>query len=110
MDDFNVDLLHYETHSLTSEFSDKMFSTSLSPHIATPMRVTPRSKTLIDSIFTNGLDENSISGNLTCSISDHLAQFLVYTNKSMVSNFDQKEVLHRRNFKNMDKEKFKGNI
>ena len=33
MDDFNVDLLHYETHSLTSEFSDKMFSTSLSPHI-----------------------------------------------------------------------------
>ena len=25
----------------------------------------------------------------------------------MVNNFDQKEVLHGRNFKNMDKEKFK---
>ena len=67
------------------------------------MRVTPRSKTLIDNIFKNGLDESSICGNLTCFISD----LLINTNKPMVKNFDQKEELHRRNFKNMDKEEFR---
>ena len=71
------------------------------------MRVTPRSKTLIDNIFKNGLDESSICGNLTCFISDLLAQLLINTNKPMVKNFDQKEELHRRNFKNMDKEEFR---
>ena len=41
------------------------------------------------------------------SISDQLAQFLVYSSKPVINNFDQKEELHRRNFKKMDNEKFK---
>ena len=31
MGDFNVDLLHHETHSQSSELLDKMFSALLSP-------------------------------------------------------------------------------
>lgn len=81
MDDFNVDLLHYETHSQRGEFLDKIFSASLSPHITIPTRVTPRNKTLINIIFTNGLDDNSNCGNCKFSSPDHLAQFLIYSSK-----------------------------
>ena len=76
--DFNIDLLHYESHIQTREFLDKIYFGLLSPHITIPTRITPRSRTLIDNIFTNTVDEPSISGNLMCSISDHLARFLIY--------------------------------
>ena len=68
MGDFNVDLLHCETHCQSREFLDKMFSALLSPHIPIPTRVTSGSKTLINNIFTNGFGESSICGNLVCSI------------------------------------------
>ena len=103
-----MDLLYYKTHSPSREFLNKMFSASLLLHITIPARVISDSKTLIHNIFTNGLDDNSICGNFVeCSLSDHLAQFLIYNSKTMVKTFDQKEVLHRRNFKNMYKEKIK---
>ena len=47
-----------------------------------PTRLTTHSKALIDNIFDNNTDENSIAGNLTSPISDHLALFLIYTNRS----------------------------
>ena len=76
--DFNIDLLHYESHIQTKQFLDKIYFGSLTPHITIPTKITPRSRTLIDNIFTNTVDEPSISANLMCSISDHLAQFLIY--------------------------------
>lgn len=48
------------------------------PHIIHPTRITPTSKTLIDNIFSNSTNyEDEISGNLTVTLSDHLAQFLI---------------------------------
>ena len=48
------------------------------PHITFPSRITNRSQTLIDNIFSNNPDFDSCtSGNFTFSISDHLAQFLI---------------------------------
>ena len=73
LSDFNIDMLHYESHIQTREFLDKIYFGLLSPHITLPTRITPCSRTLIDNIFTNTVDEPSISGNLMCSISDHLA-------------------------------------
>ena len=70
--DFNFDLLHYESHIQTREFLDKICFGSLSPHITIPTRITPCSRTLIDNIFTNTVDEPSISGNLMCTVSDFL--------------------------------------
>ena len=78
MGDFNIELLHYENNNQTKIFLDRMYSSSLSPQISIPSRITPRSKTLIDNIFSNSADESSISGNLSYSIPDHLAQFLIY--------------------------------
>ena len=58
MGDFNVHLLYYKIYSHSREFLDKLFSASLSPHITMTTRVTPRSKTLSENIFTSGLDDN----------------------------------------------------
>ena len=76
--DFNVDLLHYESNNPTRKFLDLMFFVSLTPQITVPTHLTVRSKTLIDDIFTNSVEENTISGNLECCISDHLAHFLSF--------------------------------
>ena len=92
--DFNVDLLHYESNNPTREFLDLMFFASLTPQIIVPTRLTVRSKTLIDDIFTNSVEENTISGNLECCISDHLAHFLSfpvkkYQSKTIIENIKE---------------------
>ena len=76
--DFNIDLLHYANDNQTRIFLDQIYSSSLSSQITTQTRITPRPKTIIDNIFTNSADESSISDNLSYSISDHLAQFVIY--------------------------------
>ena len=78
LNDFNIDLPHYESHTQTRQFLDKRYFGSLTPHITIPTKITPRFRTLIDKIFTNNVDKPSISGNLMCSFFDHLAQFLIY--------------------------------
>ena len=78
MGDFNVDLMKTDTDFNTSQFFDTMTSNLMVPHIIYPTRITPHSKTLIDNIFSNSLNiSQGHSGNLTLSISDHLAQFLI---------------------------------
>ena len=43
-------------------------------------RITSHSNTLIDNIFSHGIDPHIISGNLTATISDHLPQFAIIPN------------------------------
>ena len=106
MGDFNTDLLHYETHNQSRDFLDKMFSASLKPHITTPTWITSQSKTLIDKIFTNFLDEDIVCGNVTCCTSDHLGQSLIDTNKTLSDQILKKDI-RIKHFKNFDKRKFK---
>ena len=48
------------------------------PYIIHPTGITTKTKTLIDNIFSNSTNyKDGISGNLTISLSDHLAQFLI---------------------------------
>ena len=61
-----------------------MFSASLTPQITVPNCLTVRSKTLIDNIFTNFVEENTISGNLEWHTSDHLAQFLIFPSQRIL--------------------------
>ena len=76
--DFNVDLLQTEKHDDVREFFEILTANLFVPHITLPTRVTSRSKTLIDNIFSNNPDfNNCTSGNFTFHISDHLAQFLI---------------------------------
>ena len=47
------------------------------PYILQPTRVTQHSKTIIDNIFINNSEYNTLSGNLTLTRSDDLTQFLL---------------------------------
>ena len=78
--DFNVNLLNYNEHNQTNEFLDFLASNSFIPLILQPTRITIHSNTLIDNIFSNVIEPDIISGNLTATISDHLPQFAVIRN------------------------------
>ena len=52
MGDFDVDLLKYTTDTSTAQFSNQMYSSSLLPQITSPTRISTKSKTLIDNIFS----------------------------------------------------------
>ena len=94
--DFNVKLLNYYDHNQTNEFLYSLTSNSFIPLILQPSRITSHSNTLIDSIFSNFIDPDIISGNLTTTISDHLSQFAIIPNMfgNVVGN---KSNVHERN-------------
>ena len=81
MGDFNIDLLKYESNIDSSTFLGKMYSRLLLPYISSPSQLTSWSQTLIDNIFSNNIERDIInSGNLTSTISDYYAQFLLFEN------------------------------
>ena len=107
MGDFNINLLNYESNQETADFLNNMHSNSLVPYITLPTRITPRSKTLIDNIFFNEINEAALSGNLVTDISDHHAQFLI-TPKILENN--PNKVTLRRSYKNFNNELFKNDL
>ena len=91
MGDFNVDLMKVDDNDLTAKYFDIMTSHLFVPHIVHPTRITSTSKTLIDNIFSNATNmEEAKSGNLTISLSDHLAQFLFLPNDLRKSEYHKK--------------------
>ena len=103
--DFNVDLMKYDNHHSTNEFLDFLSSHLLLPHIIQPTRIRDSSKTLIDNIFSSTLIENTISGNLTPTISDHLPQFIILPN--IFSNPpSNKSNIYERDWSNFVQENF----
>ena len=56
--DMNLDLLKYETHSMTSEYLDQMVACGMLPGITRPTRIKHSSATLIDHIFYKGENIN----------------------------------------------------
>ena len=69
--------MNYNEHNETNEFLDSLASNSFIPLILQPTRITSHSNTLIDNIFSNVIDPDIISSNLTATISDHLPQFSI---------------------------------
>ena len=72
--------MNYNEHNQTNEYLDSLTSNSFIPLILQPTRITSHSNTLIDNIFSNVIDPDIISGNLTATISDHLPQFSIIPN------------------------------
>ena len=60
MRDFNVDLLKYEDDANTAVFLDKICLTFLIPQITSLTRIAPRSKTLIDNVFSTDADAETL--------------------------------------------------
>ena len=78
-----------------------MYASFLLPFISTPSRVTPRSKTLIDNIFSNNIEDGSISGNIVTTTSDYYAQFLLLQN--LTNKNPTKSKIYHQNFKKLNK-------
>ena len=103
--DFNVNLLNYNEHNETNEFLDSLASNSFIPLILQPTRITSHSNTLIDNIFSNAINPDIISGNLTTTISDHLSQFVIIPN--MFGNISgNKFNIYERDWSKFDRENF----
>ena len=108
MGDFNINILQYDNNKDSQEFLDKMHSNFLMPYISSPSRVTPRSQTPIDSIFSNKIEEESFSANITTTVSDHHAQFLLLENNNLPEG--QKERKQIRDYKKSDKKNFETDL
>ena len=89
----------------TNEFLDSLASNSFISLILQPTRITSHSTTLIDNIFSNVIDPDIISGNLTATISDHLPQFAIIPN--MFGNISgNKSKIYERDWSKFDRENF----
>ena len=108
MGDFNIDILKYDTEKDSADFLDSMYTSYLLPYISTPSRVTPCSKTLIDNIFSNNIEDGSISGNIVTTICDHYAQFLLLQNVNN-KNPTNSEIYHQ-DYKKLNKNNFERDL
>ena len=101
----NVNLLNYNEPNQRNEFLDSLASNSFIPLILQTTRRTSHSNTLIDNIFSNVIDPDIISSNLTATISDHLAQFSIIPN--MFGNIpSNKSNIYERDWSKFDRENF----
>ena len=81
MGDFNLNLFNADKHEKTGEFVDVMFANHFLPLITKPTRVTQKSATLIDNIFTNNTENKPYQGIFYTDISDHFP--ILYTCSSL---------------------------
>lgn len=102
--DFNINLLNTDTHALSAEFLNIMFSSGLMPVISKPTRITSSSATLIDNIFTNFSDSICLlNGLLLSDISDHLPIFCI---SSYIAKDKSPIVIKKRSFSEQNVSRF----
>ena len=75
--DINIDLLNFQSHIHTNEYTQILFDNKLLPLITIPTRITPNSATCLDHICCNPLSTEYKSGALLSKISDHFPVFLL---------------------------------
>ena len=81
--DFNIDLLKIEDNQNYQLFYNMPCSFGFLPKIIQPTRVTDHHSTLIDNIFSNNLIDETMSGNIFLSLSEHFSQFLTIKREKM---------------------------
>ena len=89
MGDFNINLLRYNEDHNSTDFLEQIYSCSLIPRITSPARLIPRSKTHINNILSTDTANEVIAGNILTTLSDHLAQFLLFPIKRKKQNLRQ---------------------
>ena len=105
--DYNINLLNVDSHNLTADFNDTIYSYGLIPLITRPTRVTETSATLIDNIFTNKSIScgKSMYGIMVSDISDHYPIFCVETilkSKSIIVPFLKRDFSEKNKMKFLD--------
>ena len=69
------------------------------PHIHQPTHITKATGTLIDYIFSNNFEHETLSGNLLIKISDHLPQFAIVKRSVDISKATKYYKDDHKNFK-----------
>ena len=87
---------------------DSMYASFLLPYISTSSRATPRSKALIDNIFSNNIEDASILGNIVRTISDHYAQ--VFLLQNLINKNQTKSEIDHQKFKKLNKNNLERNL
>jgi len=106
--DFNIDILKYNSHSATTDFINCLFSYSYFPVINRPTRVTCKSATLIDNIFTNDVDtKHLVPAIICCDLSDHLPVFVHSSRKVAMK---PEKFIYKRFFSDKAKAEFLHNL
>ena len=94
--DFNIDFLNLSTETAPLNFLDSMLSNFLCPLISLPTRLTSLSKSLIDNIFSNNLN-NCQSGCIYSDLSDHSPIFASFRlNTKLISTSQKRTIKYRK--------------
>ena len=103
--DYNINLINVDSHNLTSEFNEIMYSGGFIPLITRPTRVTHTSATLIDNIYSNQIldRDHSVNGIMMTDISDHYPIFHI---ANYVQAQDFKCIITRRNYTTKNKDSY----
>ena len=107
MGDMNIDILKYGSNDRTNIYIDGIFSRGFLPRILKPTRVTHRSATLIDHIFTNDITASSSSGIIINDVADHFATFHISSTNSKIT---QPLIKHIRSFSEDNIAKFRSEL
>ena len=99
--DFNFNFLDLENQE-NMDFFQLMMSHHFLPCITIPTKINHKVNTVIDNIFTNNIYQDSTSGNLTLSLSDHLPSFLVVPRENQVHKPTNNNI-YKRDTKNLNK-------
>ena len=105
--DFNQDLLPKRLTADARDLRQTFSAYQLTQPIKSPTRITNRSKTLIDHIYTSDSNKVIASGVSQCAISDHSLIYLVRRCKKLRG---PSKVINYRNFKNYSSENFKADL
>ena len=105
MGDFNINLLNEDVHLPTSEFINVITTHSLYPSITKPTRITSKSATLIDNIFTNSRHSQT-SGIIMTDLSDHLPIF-VFTDLTVCKSVKCNDDIYVRQYTHANIESLK---
>ena len=106
--DFNINLLNIEKHQDSQEFVDMMYSQTLFPNITKPTRVTMKSATLIDNIFSPYIgDQQIFNGILYTDITDHFPVFHIDYSSSIRP---PPRLIKKRIFSQTNIEKFSSSV
>jgi exonuclease III len=100
--DFNINLLNSDFHRPTEDFINNMFTYFMNPQIIQPTRITDHTATLIDNIFLNSIEYDTMSGNLLTDITDHLPNFLII---NRISTFKKENISYKRNYTKINQER-----
>ena len=72
----NIDFLKCNSHSLTEDYLEMLSTNNMLPEIIKSTRITSHTANLIDHIYTNSFNQQTVSGIATVDISDHFTSVL----------------------------------